>query len=939
MKEAKDTASFNFGSQITAGKNVEVDSARDAVVIGSTIAAGNDVNINAVRDANLIPGLSAQTSERRTKEKSIGFTALSISENEISGFAGVTKKETGSKFTGDYNAGSIVSAGNDVKIEAGNNVNQFSSGIEAGRDVTLKSGSDINVDANKDIEHMEQYARQIQIGVTAAARQSVTTAARTLADTPKNIASGEGSDAAKGITAASSILRGVSAAQQLTNVGASASITAGASVSQSSSSMDASDAVSSSIRAGRDAELEAKRDVKIAGAMVQAAEDVSIQAGRDVEIKSATNNYSASADSSSASAGVGVGASYSAQGGAAAGIRVQAEAAGSENTSRAQTHANSAVAAGETLSVKSGADTTVAGANLEGKKVAMDVGGDLVVKSEQDKRAVAGSNWNAGGSVTFGYGFSADAHVGLGKSKADSAWVNRQTSIIGQEKVDIRTEKNTHVEGAVIAAKSGNLKLDTDTLTYRDIEDHDKSKNFQASLSGSYSTAGGDQKDANGDSDSSSGTLDAGYSSGDRRQINRATIGDGEIIIRSDPAQGLEGLNRDLREAQAITKDESTSVTVYVDSSAIREVANGFEGIRGNLETLGELVKKVFPDDARLRDSVTNQLSLKEKLIESGKSAEEAEALVQKYALYADLLGEIGKLVDAKGGWDNLTDAEAQEFLNSLMMDSRFVTLVASSDDSLSDSFGIVIGSGKFVLGAVLGGLEAAGSDAKSALFFLNDMSGYMLNKVSGGCLYQQEARNFTNTVNDFIAGIGYLVQHADEVGPAIVAGLEKKWNDYLAAFEAEDYYEAGKLYGEFYYQISMLFVAGQGVAKTVLSGLKSVAPKFAVTVETAEAAKIVQAPTSGSKLWPVASEGRQVINGIEYTAHALERMAPRGMIQKGTEMVSRGVPPSVVENAIKFGSKSSGNMSGVIVHTFENIRVVTNSEATRVITVITTGR
>ncbi|SFL95196.1 Haemagluttinin repeat-containing protein [Desulfomicrobium norvegicum] len=549
-------------------------------------------------------------------------------------------------------------------------------------------------------------------------------------------------------------------------------------------------------------------------------------------ITSATNTYSAGADSFSASASVGVGASYSAQGGAAAGIRVQAEAAGSENTSRAQTHANSVVAAGETLSVKSGADTTLAGANLEGRKVAMDVGGDLLVKSEQDKRAAAGSNWNAGGSVTFGYGFSADAHLGMGKSSADSAWVNRQTSVIGQEEVDIRTEKNTHVEGAVIAAKNGNLKLDTGTLTYGDIKDHDKSKNFQVSLSGSYSSGG----------DNTGPTFDGSYGSSDRRQVNRATIGEGEITIRSDPATGLEGLNRNLRRAQEITRDEQTSVVVYVDSSAIREIASGFEGIRGNLETLGELVKKVFPDNARLRDSVANQLSLKEKLIESGKSAEEAEALVQKYALYADLLGEIGKLVDAKGGWDNLTDVEAQEFLDSLMRDSRFVTLVASSDDSLSDSMGIVIGSGKFVLGAVMGGLEAAGSDAKSALFFLNDMSGYMLNKVSGGYLYQQEARNYTNTVNDFVNGIGYLVQHADEVGPAIVAGLEKKWNDYLTAFEADDYYEAGRLYGEFYYQISMLFIAGQGVAKSIMSGLKSAAPKFAATVEAAEAARVAKA-------------------------------------------------------------------------------------------------
>jgi RHS repeat-associated protein len=90
---------------------------------------------------------------------------------------------------------------------------------------------------------------------------------------------------------------------------------------------------------------------------------------------------------------------------------------------------------------------------------------------------------------------------------------------------------------------------------------------------------------------------------------------------------------------------------------------------------------------------------------------------------------------------------------------------------------------------------------------------------------------------------------------------------------------------------------------------------------------------------WPSASEGRQVINNIEYTTHALERMSPRGLIQKGTEIVSRGVPPSVVENAIKFGVKIPGNTSGEIVHVFENVRVVTNSDTSRVITVITAGR
>lgn len=63
--------------------------------------------------------------------------------------------------------------------------------------------------------------------------------------------------------------------------------------------------------------------------------------------------------------------------------------------------------------------------------------------------------------------------------------------------------------------------------------------------------------------------------------------------------------------------------------------------------------------------------------------------------------------------------------------------------------------------------------------------------------------------------------------------------------------------------------------------------------------------------------------------------MSPCGLIHEGTEMVSRGVPPSVVENSIKFGTK----VSKEIVHIFENVRVVTNPEGTRVITVITSGR
>jgi RHS repeat-associated protein len=81
----------------------------------------------------------------------------------------------------------------------------------------------------------------------------------------------------------------------------------------------------------------------------------------------------------------------------------------------------------------------------------------------------------------------------------------------------------------------------------------------------------------------------------------------------------------------------------------------------------------------------------------------------------------------------------------------------------------------------------------------------------------------------------------------------------------------------------------------------------------------------------PLAVYGRQIINGIEYSAHALERMAPVGI-------GGRGVPVSAVENAIRCGRELPGNTPGTVLHVFENVTVVTNTAGNFVISVIKTG-
>ncbi len=87
----------------------------------------------------------------------------------------------------------------------------------------------------------------------------------------------------------------------------------------------------------------------------------------------------------------------------------------------------------------------------------------------------------------------------------------------------------------------------------------------------------------------------------------------------------------------------------------------------------------------------------------------------------------------------------------------------------------------------------------------------------------------------------------------------------------------------------------------------------------------------AATTLWPAISQSPSVINGIKYTVEAVKRMEPVGF-------GGRGVPPSVVENAIKYGEKSLGNKPDSIVNTLENVTAITNEALNTVITVIKTG-
>ena len=89
---------------------------------------------------------------------------------------------------------------------------------------------------------------------------------------------------------------------------------------------------------------------------------------------------------------------------------------------------------------------------------------------------------------------------------------------------------------------------------------------------------------------------------------------------------------------------------------------------------------------------------------------------------------------------------------------------------------------------------------------------------------------------------------------------------------------------------------------------------------------------------WPSPENGSTILNGVEYSEHALARMAPKGnkFVQKSGDVIEgRGIPPSVVENAIKNGSKTP-SYDNAVLHAYQNVKVVTNQSFDKVRSVIT---
>ncbi|EFN7977560.1 Contact-dependent inhibitor A, partial [Escherichia coli] len=204
---------------------------------------------------------------------------------------------------------------------------------------------------------------------------------------------------------------------------------------------------------------------------------------------------------------------------------------------------------GKTVTINSGRDTVLNGAQVNGNRIIADVGHDLLMSSQQDSNKYDSKQNSvaAGGSFTFG-SMTGSGYIAASRDKMKSRFdsVAEQTGMFaGDGGFDITVGRHTQLDGAVIASTATPDKnhLDTGTLGFSDLHNEADYKVSHSGISLSGGGSFGDKFQGN----MPGGMISAGGHSGHAEGTTQAAVADGTIIIRDrdNQKQNLANLSRD----------------------------------------------------------------------------------------------------------------------------------------------------------------------------------------------------------------------------------------------------------------------------------------------------------------------------------------------------------------------------------------------------------
>ncbi|RKR54241.1 filamentous hemagglutinin [Yokenella regensburgei] len=560
----EDSATREAGT-LLSGNNVRVQAGNDLLVKGSSVVGDDAVNLHAGNNVDIVAATNTDSSWRFKEEKKsglmgtggIGFTIGSSKSTHDLREAGTTQSQSFS---------TVGSTGGSVAISAGKQAHMGGADLVAQKDLSL-SGDSVIIEPGHDKRTRDETFEQKKSGLTVALSGTVGSAinnAVTSAQETKETSDGR----LKALQATKTALSGVQAGQAAAvasatgdpnAMGVSLSLTTQKSKTQQHAE---SDAVSgSTLNAGNNLAIVANGkqggansgDIVIAGSQLKAGGDTLLSARNDILLSGAANTQQSSGKNSSSGGGIGVSIGA---GGGGAGISVFANvnAANGKDKGNGTDWTETTLDSGKSLTINSGRDTVLNGAQVSADKITADIGRDLLISSQQDNNNYDSKQTSvaAGGSFTFG-SMSGSGYISASQDKMKSRFdsVAEQSGLFaGNGGFDITVGNHTQLDGAVIAstATADKNSLDTGTLGFSDIHNEADFKTQHSGISLSGGGAfGGDQFKGN----MPGGMISAAGNSGHAEGTTQAAVADGTITVRNKDKQqqDVANLSRDTEHA------------------------------------------------------------------------------------------------------------------------------------------------------------------------------------------------------------------------------------------------------------------------------------------------------------------------------------------------------------------------------------------------------
>ncbi|MHY10580.1 Contact-dependent inhibitor A, partial [Escherichia coli] len=765
---------------VNAGDNLTVE--------GSDVVADQDVSLAAGNHVDVLAATSTDTSWRFKETKKsglmgtggIGFTIGSSKTTHDRREAGTTQSQS---------ASTIGSTAGNVSITAGKQAHISGSDVIANRDISI-TGDSVVVDPGHDRRTVDEKFEQKKSGLTVALSGTVGSAINNAVTSAQETK--ESSDSRlKALQATKTALSGVQAGQAAAMAtatgdpnatGVSLSLTTQKSKSQQHSE---SDTVSgSTLNAGNNLSVVAtgknrgdnRGDIVIAGSQLKAGGNTSLDAANDILLSGAANTQKTTGRNSSSGGGVGVSIGA---GGNGAGISVFASvnAAKGKDNGNGTDWTETTIDSGKTVTINSGRDTVLNGAQVNGNRIIADVGHDLLISSQQDTSKYDSKQTSvaAGGSFTFG-SMTGSGYIAASRDKMKSRFdsVAEQTGMFaGDSGFDITVGRHTQLDGAVIASTATPDKnhLDTGTLGFSDLHNEADYKVSHSGISLSGGGSFGDKFQGN----MPGGMISAGGHSGHAEGTTQAAVAEGTITIRDrdNQKQNLANLSRDPAHANdSISpifdkeKEQRRLQTVWLISDIGSQVADiaRTQGELNALKAAKEATGETLPANAtekqrqeylaKLRDTQ----AYRNEMAKYGTGSEIQRGIQVAMAALQGLAG--GNMAGALAG------ASAPELAN-------IIGHHAGIDDNTA---------AKAIAHAILGGVTAALQGNSAAAGAIGAGTGEVIASAIAKSLYPdvdpskltEEQKQTVSTLATLSAGMAGGIASGDVAGAAAGAGAGK---------------------------------------------------------------------------------------------------------------------------------------------------------------------